>query len=517
MTETPPEHERDRSAEIISRDRAGFLGNVGLAVSFQAAAFAAGLACMIVTTRLLGPAGYGLLAVFFLVQEVFAQLFRWANLSLVRFGREELGDRDRLGDAFWARVAIYAASLALSAALLFAFRKPLNAYLGLDAPTHVLLLCYVALHEAVFLLRTVFQTTSDFRAYSVTAFGVRALNLVFITAAFIVVALPASPGRILGAHLASMTIVLVAVLVLLPWRRMLPVRFSAASLTRASSYSWPLILSGMSCMVVDWIDLVTIRHYHAPEAVGRYAVAYQPVTVLLTINAALVSVILPMLVSFHVKKRVDALRWYLEEALPQAACAVGLGCTLLGAVAEAIPLVLGETYRPSVAACQMLVPGIGFAVVASLLSALFHATNRVRVTVFVTVILACANAGLDILWVPRIGIVGAALATTIAYGLSCALFVAFSGIGNGPRGDAARGRCGILIGLLPAAIFAGAVATIGRPAIRLAICAAILAVACALARFSGVFRRTTLERLDGVRMPGALAICIRLFYRILGR
>ena len=59
--------------------------------------------------------------------------------------------------------------------------------------------------------------------------------------------------------------------------------------------------------------------------------------------------------------------------------------------------------------------------------------------------------------------------------------------------------------------------TLKAPALRLLGCAAVIAIAVSAAYGIGVFRMSTLDRLEKVRMPHPLRSMTRGFYRAFGR
>ena len=505
------------AAELIARDRERILGSVSVAVSGQTAAIVAGLLCMVLTTRLLGPGGYGRLAMFFLFLEVLSQIVGWPNLGLVRFGREELAQAGRIAGTFWARVTLFFGGLAVAAALLFAFRRPVGEYLGIEYPPHILLLFYVGLNELVFLLRGVFQTVGKFRWYAVATGGVRAFNFLFILLAFVILQWPASPGGIVWAQLASIAVVAGLCALFLPWPQLLPVRLSGPSVRRVFDYSWPVILVGFSALVVNWIDLVVIKHYRSADEVGLYAVAYQPVTMLTALQAAAVAAVLPLVVSLAIEKKRDALRWYVDEGLPQAAWLIGLAFTVIAAAGEAIPLVFGARYQASVAPCQVLMAGLSFSVLAALQTVPAQALDRVRAVAVACMVLALVNLALDLLLVPRVGILGASIATAVAFAVGSLLLFPVLNSTHDLRGPHAWRRYSSLLGLHPVVIFAVLAVVFTQPWHRLVLAGALLLLWLFLAKASGVFRMSTLERMRTVRMPAWTFRAMQGFYQVLAR
>ena len=517
MSDHPFDKESGLASALIARDKQGLLGNVSMTVSGQAAGFAAGLVCTIVTARLLGPEGYGRLVLFFMFYTILAQIIvGWPNVGFVRFGREELGRDGAMSRTFWARILLFIPSFGIAALLVLFLRNRLGEYLGIGHAAALLLL-YVGLNEAILLMRGVFQTAGRFRAYGLITFAMRALKLPAILLAFALLASRVGVVEIIAAHVVSVAIVAIGVALFLPWRQLLPVRAGGKALHRLIAYSWPFMLAGLSVLVVDWVDLAVIKHFRPAVELGQYAVAYQPITVMMHLCLAFVGAVLPLLVSLAVEQQHRTLTWYLDEALPQIAWVVGIACTLAAAAAEAIPLLLGRGYVQSVMPCQVLMAGMAFSVVAALQVALAQAMDRVRAAAIVMLVLAALNVGLDLLLVPRIGILGAGAATTAAFALSGLLYFPLLNAIPYLRGSAPRRRYATLLGLAPPLGFAAIAVTLKAPALRLMGCAAILVVSAGAAYGIGVFRMTTLDRLEKVRMPRPLRSMTRSFYRVFGR
>ena len=87
-----------------------------------------------------------------------------------------------------------------------------------------------------------------------------------------------------------------------------------------------------------------------------------------------------------------------------------------------IPFVYGDAFAASVAVCQLLIPGVVCAIVFKLLHNDFAGKGRPLVSLAILGPCAVANVLLNLWWVPRLGIQGAALATTVTYSVAALLF-----------------------------------------------------------------------------------------------
>ena len=518
MNDLGSEGESRFGPALIARDQRGLLGNMGLAVSGQVGAFVVGFATMIITARLIGPNGYGRLAMFFMFVTVISRVVvGWPNLGLVRFGREELAHRGSMADTFWARAFLFLGAVAAATFLLMLFQRQIGNYLQIRYAPHVLLLLYIGLNEIILMSRGVFQTVSKFRAYAAVTFSARALKLPVILLAFVILALHVGVAEMIIAHVVSLAVVALWAIAALPWKQLVPLRLKAAAVRKVIGYSWPLMLAGLSMMVVGWVDFVVIKHFYSMTEVGWYAISYQPFNVIQLISIAFLGALFPLFVSLAVEKRHGTLIWYLDDVLPQIAWAVGLACTVAAGAAELAPLVLGAEFSQSVMPCQILMAGVAFSVLGTLQATMAQAVDRVRGLACILITLAVLNVALDLLLVPRIGVPGAGVATTSALAISGLLYFPMLNSVSHIRGSAPSRRYLTLLAFVPPIAFTFVAVAFSSWALRLAACLAVLVIGAAGARMIGVFKRSTLEKIPNVRMPESVRKSLRRFYSIFGR
>jgi len=92
------------------------------------------------------------------------------------------------------------------------------------------------------------------------------------------------------------------------------------------------------------------------------------------------------------------------------------------------PLLLlfyGSAFLPALRAFQILIPGIVFLAVAKILASDFSGRDKRLYHTIATTISFAANLALNIVWIPRFGIEGAAWASTIAYTLQSLIMLVF--------------------------------------------------------------------------------------------
>jgi O-antigen/teichoic acid export membrane protein len=503
---------------LIERERRRLFRNIFASALGQGGVIVFGLGAMMLTTRLLGPAGYGTLTVFFMALGVISQVaLNWPNGAVVRFGRPEMHQGVGIGRVLAGRLALYAACGAAIGVLIFAFRPWLESYLGLGTQGAWLLFGYALLLSAVEAGAVCFQTLGRFRTMAVVGAGVKLSNFVLLAVLFLAVTRRSTPDVVLVLHLAALAAVLAAVVAGLAWSAPGTLRLDFACLHRMVAYSWPALLGGIAGVVIGWVDTAVLRYYRPLEEVGTYGAAYQVVTVLDGLRVAALSVVWPMVMSLVTDDRRTTLRWYLDEFLPSGTIMAGCALAALGMACEAMPLLLGREFGPSVRFSQILVVGVAFGTLQGMVVNVASAHDRVRQVTLTNVAIAVANLAGDLALAPRLGPAGAALSTAAAQAIGALLMIrVVNGIAE-VRGDAPGRRYWTALGLLPAAAVPALSLLFERPAPRLAVSAAAVAAWCAIVRRAGWFRVSALDRLQGVDLPAAARWTLARISAILGR
>ena len=179
------------------------------------------------------------------------------------------------------------------------------------------------------------------------------------------------------------------------------------------SYSLPLVFAGVIYSLIGQIDYFVIGYFLDSADVGNYQVAYLLAGNLLIVLRAVTPVFKPMVVenkgnSSLLESRYElATRWVLLLTLPPA-------ITLFIAPGTYLSILFTDKYATASTALIALVAGY-------LLNASFGPDGMIleglgytRLTLFISIVMICVNAGLDILLVPRLGILGAGIATGTA-------------------------------------------------------------------------------------------------------
>ncbi|MBC7220188.1 flippase [Candidatus Bipolaricaulota bacterium] len=191
---------------------------------------------------------------------------------------------------------------------------------------------------------------------------------------------------------------------------------NASYMKRTTTYGVQAHLSNILGFLNYRVDMFLVNGFLGPVAVGLYAVGVGLVEKLWMISQAASTVLFP-----RVAAETDEQR--RREFTPLVARTV-LWTTALGALALAllsrwiVLLLYSEAFLPAVGALQALLVGIVALSAGRVLSNDIAGRGRPGLNIYTGVAAVATNVILNIIWIPRYGIAGAAWASTASYTLS---------------------------------------------------------------------------------------------------
>jgi O-antigen/teichoic acid export membrane protein len=413
------------------------------------------LCSVLITTRILDPAGYGVVAyVSAAALLVSAVTSSWTNAAVSRYGRQEFEEYGTTVAVTWARMQLVAPLLLIAAPILI-FVK-----LGGGFPAEVSWpLTWLAIAYGVVL------GTSDHVTYSLTAVGrirTSALQLVsqqtlaiVILAGILISGGGASPAVIVSVTVASLALVTIVFASRVARVALWPPRRDADLRRRMLRFAGPLAAFTLSQYVIRYVDFFVIGAFATTTAVGIYAIAYQGYGVLQYFTTATGPVLTPLFVSLRMGGREDLLNRYVERLIPQlmllAATLAGLAVPFVGIV---IPVVFGESYAKASDPLAILLFASISQFGAALLSPVIFLHERTVPVGVVNILAVLVNVIGDIVLVGPAGmhLTGPAIATGAA---TATIMIGYVGIVRGCTDAHASVRPAML-----APFFAGLVPTL---------------------------------------------------------
>jgi O-antigen/teichoic acid export membrane protein len=242
---------------------------------------------------------------------------------------------------------------------------------------------------------------------------------------FIVIALWALRAGVTGALLASVLSWLLTDVILLIWTQRVTggvaFKLNLAYIKRASIYGFQAHLGNILGFLNYRIDMFLINGFLNPAAVGFYSVGVSLVEKLWLISYAASTVLFPRVAAETNEER-------RKTFTPLVARTV-LWVTALGALISfflscwLVEFLYSPTFLPAVQPFQILLPGIVALSVSRVLANDIAGRGRVMMNNYAASVVVATNVVLNILWIPKYGIAGAAWASTISYGLGLVLML----------------------------------------------------------------------------------------------
>lgn len=407
----PPARPTDvRGARSAFSDYAAVLGARFLSVLLS-------LCSVLMSTRILHPTGYGVVAYFTVIATlVFTITSAWTSTAVARYGREQLDRHGTMTNVSWARFAITAPLIAVATAVV-----PVVKLVGALPPEFTWTFTALAVSfGALWVL-------SEHVTYMLEAAGRMKLSAVgliaqqgAVVAALAVIYISGkgqSPLVIASISVISMLVVTLALGATLWKQAFWPPVLDRPLVRRIFRFSVPMIAFTGSQYLIRSADLVVIRAYSTPEAVGIYAVAYQAYTILQTLAAAAPPVLTPLFVSLHEGRHERVIRRYFERVVPQltfvGAVLAGLAIPL---ISVAVPIVFGDSFSSADEPLAILVVALVLFFASNLYAPIIVLHERTRPVGILNAVAAAINIGGDVVLIGPLdmGIAGAAIATTVA-------------------------------------------------------------------------------------------------------
>jgi len=163
------------------------------------------------------------------------------------------------------------------------------------------------------------------------------------------------------------------------------------------------------------IDYWFINYYRDEKELGWYSLAVKIVQGLWIVPMVLAAIILPMVASSREKFTVDRL-----VALTRVTIFVSLiiGVISVIIVPWLLPFLFGHEFESSISIFFLLLPGIILFSIATLFASYYAGVNRLWVNFTGSAICLVIITVLDLILIPKQGMYGAAIASSIGYGVT---------------------------------------------------------------------------------------------------
>lgn len=244
-------------------------------------------------------------------------------------------------------------------------------------------------------------------------------NLAIVVFGFAFMAMSPTPRAFLWAYAAgSITGAVVATIVVWSYVKKVFSYFSVRLIGPILKSAWPFAITGALGILLTNTDILIISWMRSASDVGIYSAAIRIVQVLYVVPMILQYSTLPLL--GRLANRDNAkFRAGLERTVSLiflASVPLALGGILLGT--PIMTLIFGQAYAGGGLSLRLLMLTLLFDYPAAIISTAIFAYDHQKSLIITSAIGGVVNVALDLLFIPRFGIAGSAVATVIAQATS---------------------------------------------------------------------------------------------------
>jgi O-antigen/teichoic acid export membrane protein len=181
-------------------------------------------------------------------------------------------------------------------------------------------------------------------------------------------------------------------------------------------------------LIIVRADLLIVNHFRGKAEAGVYAVASQLANLLMVLPAVIVTILFPKVAASGDTQGVLAMRVTRHTSL-----LMFIVCAATVPLAFALPLVYGNAFRDSTIQLLILLPGVYFLSVQSVLAQQFLAWGVPATISVFWILTAVLSVTLNLFLVPKFGARAAAVDSTISYLFIFVLVAIYSYVRTGNR------------------------------------------------------------------------------------
>ncbi|MBI2145831.1 flippase [Candidatus Woesearchaeota archaeon] len=186
-------------------------------------------------------------------------------------------------------------------------------------------------------------------------------------------------------------------------------------LKKLVSFSLPLFFSGLFVSIMGWIDTLFLGALRTSEEVGVYNVALPFVNTLTIVLASFGSIFFPLASESYARKEYKKIaqmydsiaRWIFLLSLPMLFIVLFFSKEILG-------IIFGPAYESGFLVLQVLMVAYFLKIVIGPATETMMVFHKTKTLFYINSVAVISNILLNFLFIPRWGIVGAAVATTIS-------------------------------------------------------------------------------------------------------
>lgn len=208
-------------------------------------------------------------------------------------------------------------------------------------------------------------------------------------------------------------------------------RFPASFVLKLLKKGLPFAMTTIFVTIYYYVDTVILGFYETDQAIGYYGAAYRFIEAPLFLISGLTTALFPAVSRLFAQDK-DQIRALVQQIFPKV-MALGLSISLIIAYlsTDLVRLLYGPQYLPAAGVLRVLIMSVAIIMPATVLGTTVRAIDRQMVNAVITGCAAALNIILNLIFIPRYSIMGAAWTTlaTEAFSLTTHVIIVWRMVG----------------------------------------------------------------------------------------
>lgn len=180
-------------------------------------------------------------------------------------------------------------------------------------------------------------------------------------------------------------------------------------------FSFPLFFTGIFAFIISWTDNIVIGRILNPEKLGIYSIAFSLAMFLLFFQSSFSGIFMPLISENYAKRNHNKIHFLFRKS---SAWIFGLTFPLFLILffysRQILTLLYGASFSSGYIPLMILSFGALINISTGLSSGILMLHRKTKVIFFVNLFISLFNIGLNLTLIPLIGIIGAALSSSIS-------------------------------------------------------------------------------------------------------
>jgi|Deesub1362A_J573_1020465.scaffolds.fasta_scaffold01542_5 O-antigen/teichoic acid export membrane protein len=370
------------------------------------------LGTSIAIARVLGPQGKGIYTLAILLPTLITTLINLGigPATVYHFAQGRYSRREILGSNIFFGFSISCLGLVVGLIIALFFQESLFP----GVPTKYLIVALSLVPATLFFkyLQNILLGAQRFKEYNLIEIFRSLLMLLFV-----LIALVLFKAGVVGAIVASFFSWVTSGLILFFWSEEaaggIVFKLNRDYLKKASIYGLQVHLANILSFLNYRVDMFLVNGFLNPTAVGFYSVSVALVEKLWLISQAASTVLFPKVAAEEDEQKRKSFTPLVSRTVLWV---TALGALILFFLSRwVIEFLYSKTFLPAVSPFRILLPGIVALSVSRVLANDIAGRGKPMLNTYVSIFTLLTNIVLNIIWIPRYGISGAALASTTSY------------------------------------------------------------------------------------------------------